>query len=308
MIRRAISTPLFTALVVVAAVFVACGGSGSTGSNGSNGGVAKSLPAAQSDVTSGSAAVPGLAPMAPSGSAEQSASETGLAPAQSSVDRKVVQNASLELKVQDVPRAYQDAAQVALDEGGLVLDSSLAPTQDKPEATLTLRVPAATYEDALKKLSALAINVDSQTSNAQDVTDQYTDLQARLRSAQAVEARYLDLLTKANTIDDILKVQDRLAPVRTEIEQIQGQINVMDNLSANATIKVHLYSEAPQTPAPKGGPDPLTAAANGWASSLVFLRAVATGLLATGAFLWWFAPVLGVALIVVVVRYRRRQT
>jgi hypothetical protein len=293
--------------VVVAAVFVACGGGGNTGSNGS---VAKSLPAAQSDQTSGSAAVPGLAPMAPGASGDQSAGGTDLAPAESSssADRKVIQNASLELKVQDVPRAYQDAAQVALDEGGLVLDSSLAPTQDKPEATLTLRVPAATYEDALKKLSALAISVDSQTSNAQDVTDQYTDLQARLRSAQAVEARYLDLLTKANTIDDILKVQDRLAPVRTEIEQIQGQINVMDNLSANATIKVHLYSEAPQTPAPKGGPDPLAAAANGWASSLVFLRAVATGLLATGAFLWWFAPVLGVALIVVVVRYRRRQT
>jgi hypothetical protein len=248
--------------------------------------------------------------MAPSGSADQSASEADLAPSQSSssADRKVVQNASLEMKVQDVPRAYHDAAQVALDEGGLVLDSSLAPTQDKPDGRLTLRVPAATYEDALKKLAALAINVDSQTSNAQDVTDQYTDLQARLRSAQAVEARYLDLLNRANTIDDILKVQDRLAPVRTEIEQIQGQINVMDNLSANATIKVHLYSEAPQAPASKGGPDPLSAAANGWASSLVFLRAVATGLLATGAFLWWFAPVLAVAAIVVVVRYRRRQT
>jgi hypothetical protein len=247
--------------------------------------------------------------MAPSGSTDQTADEADLAPAQSSVDRKVVQNAALELKVEDVPQAYQDAAQVALDEGGLVLDSSLAPTQDKPEANLTLRVPAAAYEDALKKLSALAIHVDSQTSNAQDVTDQYTDLQARLRSAQAVEARYLDLLNKANTIDDILKVQDRLAPVRTEIEQIQGQINVMDNLSANATIKVHLYSEAPKSSTSNGGPDPLAAAADGWASSLLFLRAVATGVLATGAFLWWFAPVLAVALIVfAVVRFRRRQT
>ncbi len=305
MLRRAISTPLLAALVGVAVVFAACGGS-----TGGGGGSAQpaSLPAAQSSDNSG-AAVPGLAPMAPSGSTDQTASEANLAPAQSSMDRKVVQNAALELKVEDVPQAYQDAAQVALDEGGLVLDSSLAPTQDKPEANLTLRVPAATYEDALKKLSALAIHVDSQTSNAQDVTDQYTDLQARLRSAQAVEARYLDLLNRANTIDDILKVQDRLAPVRTEIEQIQGQINVMDNLSANATIKVHLYSEAPKSSTSNGGPDPLSAAAAGWDSSLVFLRAVATGLLATGAFLWWFAPVLAVALIAFVVsRYRRRQT
>ncbi len=306
MIRRAISATLFVTLVGVAAAFVvACGGGNE--STGSESGRALSVPA-QSNETSGSMPVPGLAPMAPSGSADQSAGEADLAPSQSSVDRKVVQNASLELKVNDVPRAYQDAAQVALDEGGLVLDSSLAPTQDKPEARLTLRVPAASYEDALKKLSALAIKVDNQTSNAQDVTDQYTDLQARLRSAQAVEARYLDLLNRANTIDDILKVQDRLAPVRLEIEQIQGQINVMDNLSSNATISVHLYSEAPKAPASNGGPDPLAAAANGWESSLLFLRAVATGILATSAFLWWFAPVLAVAVIVLVVRYRRTSS
>jgi hypothetical protein len=224
-----------------------------------------------------------------------------------SPDRKIIQNAALELKVDDVARSYQDAAQIASDDGGLVLDSSVAPTQDKPDARLTLRVPAASYEDALRKLAALAIKVDNETSNAQDVTDQYTDLQARLRSAQAVEARYLDLLNRANTIDDILKVQDRLAPVRLEIEQIQGQINVMSNLSSNATIKVHLYSEPPQPPASKSGPDPLAAAANGWGASLLFLRALATGTLAVGAFLWWLAPVLAVAAIAFLMRYRRRR-
>ncbi len=310
MARLIVSKRLAAAVVVVglSVLLIACGGG--------NGSTNDASDLSQSNPKVAAGTLQGLAPMVPDASNQQSAETSGqsagtdLVPAaSSSADRKVIQNASLELKVEDVPRAYQDAAQVALDEGGLVLDSSLSPSQDKPDATLTLRVPAATYEDALKKLAALAIHVDSQTSNAQDVTDQYTDLQARLRSAQAVEDRYLDLLNKANTIDDILKVQDRLAPVRTEIEQLQGQINVMDNLSANATIKVHLYSETPPAPS-KGGPDPLSAAAAGWSSSLVFLKAIATGLLVTSAFLWWLAPMLVVAVGIafVVTRSRRHET
>ena len=110
-------------------------------------------------------------------------------------------------------------------------------------------MPTVQYQTVVDDLRGLAVKVENQTSKAQDVTQQYTDLQARLRSAQALEATYLELLDRAETIDDILKIQSYLTPVRTEIEQIQGQMNVMDNLSSLATISVSLHTE-PATPVP----------------------------------------------------------
>jgi hypothetical protein len=72
------------------------------------------------------------------------------------------------------------------------------------------------------------------------VTEEFTDLQARQRNLQATEQRYLELLNKAASIDEILTVQDRLNGVRLEIEQVTGRINVLNNLTDFASITVQL--------------------------------------------------------------------
>jgi len=73
-----------------------------------------------------------------------------------------------------------------------------------------------------------------------EVTEEFTDLQARLRNLQATEQRYLELLNKAASIDEILTVQDRLNGVRLEIEQATGRTNVLNNLTDFASITVQL--------------------------------------------------------------------
>jgi Domain of unknown function (DUF4349) len=291
--KRAIAAIL--TIPVIAAVLAACGGSTDREQTVSSG------VAAPANDRTGSMGE--LVEGAPAADASTSGSP-GLAPSEQTFDRKIVQDTTLDLQVEDVARSYQDAMRVALDAGGYVLDSSVSPAQDKPEADLSVRVPNSSYEDVLGKMRGLAVKVENETSKAQDVTDQYTDLQARLRSAQAVEARYLDLLNRAETIDDVLKVQDRLAPVRLQIEQIQGQMNVLDNLSSLATITVHLSTQPVEVAASDSGPDPLAAAAAGWKSSLLFLRAVGAGVFATGAFLWWLAPILVIVGVGFLVRYR----
>ena len=172
-------------------------------------------------------------------------SAPGLAPSDQSLDRKIIQNTSMDLQVEDVSTSYQKVATIALDAGGFVLDSSVSANEDRPQANLTIRVPASQYESVLNALRGLAVKVVNETSKAEDQTEVYTDLQARLRSAQAVEARYLDLLNRAETIDDVLKVQNYLTPARLEVEQIQGQINLIDKLSSLATISVSLSTEPP---------------------------------------------------------------
>ncbi len=301
--RKATIAAACAAGLAIAVALAACGGSGNS---------AESLraPAIGGEAQQKTMGEVPLAAADAAGSGVTEGNAPGLVPSEANTfDRKIIQDTSLDLQVQDVSKAYDDVERIALTAGGFVLDSSVAANQDQPQANLTIRVPTVQYQKVVDELRGLAVKVENQTSKAQDVTQQYTDLQARLRSAQALEATYLGLLDRAETIDDILKIQSYLTPVRTEIEQIQGQVNVMDNLSSLATISVSLHTE-PATPVPSSDshPDPLKAGGAGWESSLVFLRAAGAGLFAAAAFLWWLAPILVIVGIGFLVRYRMRKS
>jgi len=293
--RRTAIAGMCAVFLGIALVLAACAGS----ENGSDQSLARSEKS-----TGAGQAVEGLAPMVSGEANDEAVSEPGLVPSDQSLDRKIIQNTSMDLQVEDVSNSYQKVAAIALDAGGFVLDSSVSADEDRPRASLTIRVPTSQYESVLNSLRGLAVKVQNETSKAQDVTEQYTDLQARLRSAQAVEARYLDLLNRAETIDDVLKVQNYLTPARLEVEQIQGQINLMDKLSSLATISVNLSTEPPAAVSSDSHPDPLAAAGRGWESSLLFLRAVGAGVFVAATFLWWLAPILVIVGVGFLVRYR----
>jgi hypothetical protein len=292
--RKPAIAAVCAAALAIAVALAACGGTESDSFNS----------VARSDKSTGAGqAVEGLAPMA-SGETSDQATSGGLVLSDQALDRKIIQNTSLDLQVEDVAGSYQKVATIALDAGGFVLDSSVSANEDQPRATLTIRVPSSQYEAVLSSLHGLAVKVVNETSKAEDQTEQYADLQARLRTAQSVEARYLELLDRAETIDDVLKVQNYLTPARLEVEQIQGQINLIDKLSSLATISVSLSTEPPAVVSSDSHPDPLAAAGRGWEGSLLFLRAVGAGLFAAATFLWWLAPVLAIVGVGFLVRYR----
>lgn len=174
------------------------------------------------------------------------------------LDRKIIRTANLELEVKDVSAAVTQVEDVAVTAGGFVSKSSVFIDESSESdggddeaskrtetATVTIRVPAEAYRSAVSHLRDVAEEVMSESSEASEVTEEYTDLQARLRNQKATEAQLLELLTKAEKIPDILTVQDRINQVRLEIEQIQGRINVLDDLTDLATITVKLATVVP---------------------------------------------------------------
>ena len=175
-----------------------------------------------------------------------SAGGSDVSPA-SLIDRKIVRTATLELSVEDVGAAAQKVENAALAAGGFVSGSNLSTENDsgddaqkRQRATVTIRVPAEAYVSVMSQLRGIAKVLKSETSDAREVTEEYTDIQSRLRNLEATERQYLELLAKAASIQDILTVQDRLNSVRLEIEQAQGRINVLDDLTDLATITVEL--------------------------------------------------------------------
>jgi len=304
--RKIVIVAACIAATVSAAVLVGCGGS-----EESSGGANLLAPALPGEIEQKAVGEAPLVAADTAGSAVSDGNAPGLVPSNAAAfDRKIIQDTSLDLQVSDVTKSYNDVERIAITAGGFVLDSSFSGSQEEPYASVTIRVPTAQYQKVVDDLRALAIKVENQTSKAQDVTQEYTDLQARLRSLQALEATYIGLLDKAESIDDILKIQSYLTPVRTEIEQIQGQLNVMDNLSSLATITVSLHTDnatPTPTPQPVKRPDPLKAGGAGWEGSLLFLRAVGAGLFAAATFLWWLVPILVIVGVGFLLRYRKTR-
>lgn len=214
---------------------------------------------------------------------------------QSLLDRKIIQSTSIDIEVEEVGRQFQEIIRIAETAGGFVASSTFSNVDDQQAADITIRVPGDRYQDVLAQIRGMG-EVTTESSDANDVTEEYTDLQARLRTLAATERRYLELLGQANSISDILVVQDRLDFVRGQIEQVQGRINLVENLTDLATITAHLRPLAAVAPVVDGGTlDPLEAAAGAWELSLDTLRGLATAVLVVAAFSWWLVPPLGAA-------------
>ena len=169
-----------------------------------------------------------------------SAPDKGIPTVVVSGDRNLILTAKIDMRTKD-PWATSDRAQaIASGLGGDVLNLSQSGTADTRSASLTIRVPSNRFGDALQALKSLDGEIQTSGVSAQDVTDQFVDLQARLTAKQAEEQRYIAILNRANTIDEILKVDASLGSVRTQIEQLTAQINSIKGRTEFSTISMSI--------------------------------------------------------------------
>jgi hypothetical protein len=145
---------------------------------------------------------------------------------------------SIEVKAGGFETAFNAATTIAGRYGGYVEDSSMRGIKAK-SAELTIRVPATGFDRAMNDLRGLG-SVEGQSISGQDVTAQFVDLDARLRTWQAQEAVLLRLMRRATSIESTLRVQNQLQDVQFRIEQIKGQLRLLENQTSLATIDVSL--------------------------------------------------------------------
>lgn len=159
--------------------------------------------------------------------------------------RKVIYNAGMVLVVRDTEATARQVAELATSLGGYVADMNGYRGSDNIlRYTITLRVPAEQFEAARAALRGLAVRVENETLNTNDVTDQYYDLEARLRVLRATENELLDLLRetreRGGKVEDIMAIYRELTSVQGQIESLQGQLNRLEKLVALSTITVEL--------------------------------------------------------------------
>jgi hypothetical protein len=154
---------------------------------------------------------------------------------------RIVRTGSMELVVEETGAAAIAAADEVAGIGGYVGESHVA-SGERPTARLALRIPADRWDEALTTLRGLG-EVVGETTAARDVTGQLVDLAARIENLRAGEQALQAIATNASSIDDVLKVQQRLTDVRGQIEQLAGQQAGLDDQAAYGTLELTLGVE-----------------------------------------------------------------
>lgn len=163
---------------------------------------------------------------------------------QAEARRKMVRTATLEMLVQHPAETAEKIRMLAEKEGGFLVSSEVHGQQDPNGGTLTIRVPAERFESLRAQIRRLAVVVESERIEAQDVTRQYTDQEANLRNLKAEEQQYLLILKQARTVKDTLEVSEKLSAVRGQIEQQQAEFNALSKQVETVAITIYLRAEA----------------------------------------------------------------
>ena len=164
---------------------------------------------------------------------------------QSTLNRKIIYNATIHLRVED-PRATAKSLQaLAARYGGYVSSANIYQTRDDIyQGMVQLRVDAEQFEAALEALRTLSTEVLNEQRDSQDVTDQYVDLTARIENLTRTEKELQELLTeareKSRKVEDVLSVYRELTTIREQIELYQGQLNLLSDAVGLATIDIQL--------------------------------------------------------------------
>ena len=166
------------------------------------------------------------------------------------VERKIIRDATLTLEVEQPSKALPRLASVAESRGGFVVNTeSRQQTGENgggayETITIQMRVPAAQFDAALGEIRGMG-RVTSEKLSGKDVTEEYIDLEARLRTQRALEAQLLEIMKDAHTVADAMSVQREIANVRTEIERVEGRRRFLENQASLSTINVTLQPPSP---------------------------------------------------------------
>ena len=256
------------------------------------------VPVACARAPSEVAPLPAPAPMPPG--QDESFAPKGLP---STEERMIVRSGDMSLVVEDVVDAKDEIAQLAVKYDGYVVSSQISGEEQEMRGYISIRVPDDKFESALAEFRDLAVRVISESTSSKDVTEEYVDLQSRLKNAEATESQYLALLQKAEDVEDILRIYDSLSRVRSEIEQIKGRMQYLERTSSMSLISVSLE---PQTTA-----KPLVRV--GWNIVEIFksgIRGLVIAGQVIGTIAIWlliFSPIWGTILGIIYWRLRKRK-
>ncbi len=215
--------------------------------------------------------------------------------------RMVIRTAQISLLVENTDDAEVKVRNLVQSMGGYVLSSETRGDEESRNVALTFKVPAERFDDALNSVASFATKVQNRSVTGEDVTDQFVDTEARLRTLRATEARLLDFLKAAQTTEEALQVNQQLTNLQGEIEQASGRIQLLKQSTAFSTITVTMQPNIALALTSNSPWSPGTVARQSWQNLIGFAQGIADIAI---AFAIWL-PVWGTMLLIGFLAWRR---
>ncbi|MCJ7714973.1 MAG: DUF4349 domain-containing protein [Anaerolineales bacterium] len=176
--------------------------------------------------------------------------------------RMVIKNATLSIVVEEPGVSIDIISKMAADMGGFVVSSNLYRIQveggqEVPQASITIRVPSDKLDLALAEIKSGAGQILSENISGQDVTQEYTDLESRLKNLERAEVQLDEIMKQAYQTEDVLSVYNRLVEIQEQIELIKGQMKYFEQSAALSAISINIQANEAVQPLKIGNWQPV---------------------------------------------------
>uniref|UniRef100_A0A7V2ZMH8 DUF4349 domain-containing protein n=1 Tax=Ignavibacterium album TaxID=591197 RepID=A0A7V2ZMH8_9BACT len=214
-----------------------------------------------------------------------------------SVERKIIKEGSIRFETSSVIETQKEIRKIVAELDGYIGNENSNNYEGIIEYSLTARVPEDKFNTLIDKVSSLAEKVESKNINSSDVTEEFIDVEARIKTKKELEARYKEILKKANRVDEILNIEREMGNLRAEIESLEGRMNYLKNRISLSTLNITFYEKVS---APFGFFSKVKQALhNGWQALLWFIIILIS--------LWPFLLLILIVLFIIL-KFRKKKT
>ena len=225
-------------------------------------------------------------------------------------ERLIIRTANLNIVVADTEATLSAISELIEANGGWVVNSNLYQYNENAKSgNITVRVPVAGFNSALEAIKRLAVEVVSESSSGQDVTEEFVDLTSRLENLEATAGRVRNFLDEATDVEEALAVNQELSRLEGEIEVIKGRMQYLSQSAGFSTISIDLTPDIATQPLDPQTWQPGVVVRESFETLVIVLQGVANFLISTVIVLGPLALLFGLPLWLIV-RYvlrRRRQ-
>lgn len=162
-------------------------------------------------------------------------------------ERKIIRNGEIRFETSDNGKTLREVKAITGNLNGWISNENVFNTGDRTEYMLTIRIPASQFDALLEQIGNTAGKVESKNISSTDVTEEFIDVEARIRTKKELESRYRELLDRAEKVDELLNIERELGNLRAEIESLEGRLNFLKSQVSYSTLQVVFYQRT-QTP------------------------------------------------------------
>ena len=161
------------------------------------------------------------------------------------LEPKLIKTGTLEFETSNLGATYQLVRKAAQTNDAFLSNESTSNQYDRVVQHLTIRVPSRNFDKLVKAVGEGVKHFDTKSIEATDVTEEFVDAEARLKTKKQLEQRYQELLKRANKVSEILEIEAQIGELRSEIEAVEGRLRYLNNRVDYSTLDVQFYQKMP---------------------------------------------------------------